>query len=278
MTSIATIAGALPPALAIGPGAELQRPMALAIVGGHDRLDRAHPVRRARGLQPARRRRWSGTPRAGGGARGSWRPCGPRARPEAAVNVSRTRDVLGLTAFVVLCFGVSVLGGRATRVRPRRVVPGAPEALVDAAGLGLRPGLDAAVPADGGGGVDWPGGRAAPASGRSSSCCSWRSTPPGRGSSSRSVASTWRSCASSALWVAILGTDRAFWRVEPGRRAAARAVPRLGGLRRRAQPRDLAPELTSADPDGARHPEGGDGAGARRIRNRDDRSSRCVSS
>jgi hydrophobe/amphiphile efflux-1 (HAE1) family protein len=34
MTSIATIAGALPPAFAIGPGAELQRPMALSIVGG----------------------------------------------------------------------------------------------------------------------------------------------------------------------------------------------------------------------------------------------------
>jgi HAE1 family hydrophobic/amphiphilic exporter-1 len=34
MTSMATIAGALPPALAIGPGAELQRPMALAVVGG----------------------------------------------------------------------------------------------------------------------------------------------------------------------------------------------------------------------------------------------------
>jgi len=34
MTSVATIAGALPPALAIGPGAELQRPMALSIVGG----------------------------------------------------------------------------------------------------------------------------------------------------------------------------------------------------------------------------------------------------
>jgi tryptophan-rich sensory protein len=28
--------------------------------------------------------------------------------------VSRTRDVLGLTAFVVLCFGVSLLGGLAT--------------------------------------------------------------------------------------------------------------------------------------------------------------------
>jgi hydrophobe/amphiphile efflux-1 (HAE1) family protein len=34
MTSIATIAGALPPALALGPGAEVQRPMALALVGG----------------------------------------------------------------------------------------------------------------------------------------------------------------------------------------------------------------------------------------------------
>ncbi len=34
MTSIATIAGALPPALAIGPGAEVQRPMAMALVGG----------------------------------------------------------------------------------------------------------------------------------------------------------------------------------------------------------------------------------------------------
>jgi HAE1 family hydrophobic/amphiphilic exporter-1 len=34
MTSVATIAGALPPALAIGPGAELQRPMAVALVGG----------------------------------------------------------------------------------------------------------------------------------------------------------------------------------------------------------------------------------------------------
>jgi len=29
------------------------------------------------------------------------------------VTVSRTRDVLGLTAFVVLCFGISVLGGMA---------------------------------------------------------------------------------------------------------------------------------------------------------------------
>lgn len=34
MTSVATIAGALPPALAIGPGAEVQRPMALALLGG----------------------------------------------------------------------------------------------------------------------------------------------------------------------------------------------------------------------------------------------------
>jgi HAE1 family hydrophobic/amphiphilic exporter-1 len=34
MTSVATIAGALPAAMALGPGAELQRPMALALVGG----------------------------------------------------------------------------------------------------------------------------------------------------------------------------------------------------------------------------------------------------
>jgi HAE1 family hydrophobic/amphiphilic exporter-1 len=34
MTSLATIAGALPAALALGPGAETQRPMALALVGG----------------------------------------------------------------------------------------------------------------------------------------------------------------------------------------------------------------------------------------------------
>jgi tryptophan-rich sensory protein len=30
------------------------------------------------------------------------------------VSVSRRRDILGLAAFVVLCFGVSLLGGRAT--------------------------------------------------------------------------------------------------------------------------------------------------------------------
>jgi hydrophobe/amphiphile efflux-1 (HAE1) family protein len=34
MTSIATIAGAVPPALAVGPGAETQRPMAVALIGG----------------------------------------------------------------------------------------------------------------------------------------------------------------------------------------------------------------------------------------------------
>jgi hydrophobe/amphiphile efflux-1 (HAE1) family protein len=34
MTSIATIAGALPAAMAIGPGAETQRPMAISLVGG----------------------------------------------------------------------------------------------------------------------------------------------------------------------------------------------------------------------------------------------------
>ena len=168
MTSIATIAGALPPALAIGPGAELQRPMALAIVGGmivstaltlfvvpaaYSLLDdmvewNAARKRRGEGLVAALR--------------------AARARPEAAVTVSRTRDVLGLTAFVVLCFGVSVLGGRATAARARRVVPGAAKAALDAARLGLRPGLDACSTRSSRSPGGWPGGRAAPASGRSS--------------------------------------------------------------------------------------------------------------
>jgi HAE1 family hydrophobic/amphiphilic exporter-1 len=34
MTSLATIAGAIPPAMAIGAGAETQRPMAIALIGG----------------------------------------------------------------------------------------------------------------------------------------------------------------------------------------------------------------------------------------------------
>ena len=34
MTSIATIVGAIPPALAIGPGGESRIPMALAVIGG----------------------------------------------------------------------------------------------------------------------------------------------------------------------------------------------------------------------------------------------------
>ena len=34
MTSIATIAGAVPAAIAFGPGVELRQPMALAVIGG----------------------------------------------------------------------------------------------------------------------------------------------------------------------------------------------------------------------------------------------------
>jgi len=34
MTSFATIAGAIPAAMALGPGAELRQPMAIAIIGG----------------------------------------------------------------------------------------------------------------------------------------------------------------------------------------------------------------------------------------------------
>jgi len=34
MTSVATIAGAIPVALALGPGAESRNPMAIAVIGG----------------------------------------------------------------------------------------------------------------------------------------------------------------------------------------------------------------------------------------------------
>ena len=34
MTSVATVAGAVPEALALGPGAEVIRPMAIAVIGG----------------------------------------------------------------------------------------------------------------------------------------------------------------------------------------------------------------------------------------------------
>jgi HAE1 family hydrophobic/amphiphilic exporter-1 len=34
MTSAATVAGALPAALAFGPGAEVRQPMAVAVIGG----------------------------------------------------------------------------------------------------------------------------------------------------------------------------------------------------------------------------------------------------
>jgi HAE1 family hydrophobic/amphiphilic exporter-1 len=34
MTSFATVAGAIPAAVALGPGAELRQPMAVAIIGG----------------------------------------------------------------------------------------------------------------------------------------------------------------------------------------------------------------------------------------------------
>ena len=103
MTSIATIAGALPPALAIGPGAELQRPMALSIVGRHDRLDRAHPLRRARRLQPARRR--GRVERRSAGARGeglvaALRDGRARAPEAGSRDGLAPRDVLGLAAFV----------------------------------------------------------------------------------------------------------------------------------------------------------------------------------
>ena len=118
MTSIATIAGALPPALALGPGAELQRPMALSIVGGmivstaltlfvvpaaYSLLDDAVEWNAGAGARTPR-----SSPR-----------CAPRVtarRPglsRSSAAVPRSRDALGLVAFLALSFGVLVLGARA---------------------------------------------------------------------------------------------------------------------------------------------------------------------
>ena len=57
MTSIATIAGALPAALALGPGAETAALDGAHPGGRHGRLHAVHAVRGARGLQRHRRRR-----------------------------------------------------------------------------------------------------------------------------------------------------------------------------------------------------------------------------
>ena len=48
MTTAATLAGLAPLALGIGAGAELQRPLAVAVIGGLVARDAGHPRRHAR--------------------------------------------------------------------------------------------------------------------------------------------------------------------------------------------------------------------------------------
>ena len=141
------------------------------------------------------------------------------------MTVSRTRDVLGLTAFVVLCFGVSVLGGRATAVRARRVVPRAAEAARGRRRAGCS-------------------GRCGRCSTRSMAVAGWMAWREGRArfgplvfllQLALNAAWPWLFFAQRrldlalvcivALWVAILGTIVAFWRVSRG--AALLLVPYL---------------------------------------------------
>ena len=190
MTSIATIAGALPPALALGPGAELQRPMALSIVGGmivstaltlfvvpaaYSLLDDAVEWNDAR----ARRR---------GEAARAPRSRTARRAPEAAERpvVSRPRDVLGLAAFVVLCFGVSVARGHAPRCPAlAEWYPALREAGVDAARWVFGPVWTLLYPMVAVAG--WLRLARGPRAVRAAPLprCSSRSTRPGPGSSSR---------------------------------------------------------------------------------------------
>ena len=89
------------------------------------------------------------------------------------MNVSRTRDILGLTAFVALCFGVSVLGGRATVSALAEWYPALRKPPWTPPGWVFGPVWTCCTRSSRSPG-GWPGGRAAPASGRSSSCSSWR--------------------------------------------------------------------------------------------------------
>ena len=155
MTSIATIAGALPPALAIGPGAELQRPMALSIVGGmivstaftlfvvpaaYSLLDDAVEWN-------ARRRR------EGVSLLGALRARRVPAREPAlspprtpAAPVPRSRDALGLAGLPGACRSACSCSAAGP---PRRGVvewyPALRKPRLDAARLGVRPGVGAAL-------------------------------------------------------------------------------------------------------------------------------------
>ena len=142
------------------------------------------------------------------------------------MTVSRTRDVLGLTAFVVLCFGVSVLGGRATALRVRRAgtrrcakpswTP--PRWVFGPVWTLLYPLVAVA------GWLAWREGRARVGP---------LALPAAAGAQRRLAlallratgASTWRSLCVVALVVAILATIVAFWRVSRG--AALLMVPYL---------------------------------------------------
>ena len=160
------------------------------------------------------------------------------------MNVSRTRDVLGLTAFVTLCFGVSVLGGRAAAAGAR---------------VDWYPALDKPSWTPPG----WVFGPVWTLLYPLIAVAGWLAWREGRArigplvyllQLALNAAWPWLFFAERrpdlalvcivALWVAILGTIVAFWRVSRAAALLLRAVPGLDRLRRGAQSRHLAHELT----------------------------------
>ena len=141
------------------------------------------------------------------------------------MTVSRRRDVLGLAAFVVMCFGVSLLGGRATAPALAHWYPGLskpvwtpPSWVFGPVWTLLYPMLAVA------GWLAWREGRARKGTLLYLLQLTLNAAWPWIFFGERRIG--WALVCVGALWLAILGTLVAFWRVSRG--AAILLLPYLG--------------------------------------------------
>jgi tryptophan-rich sensory protein len=141
------------------------------------------------------------------------------------VSVSRRRDVLGLAAFVVMCFGVSLLGGRATLPALAHWYPALakptwtpPEWVFGPVWTLLYPTVAVA------GWLAWREGRSRRGTLLYLLQLTLNAAWPWFFFGERRIG--WALVCVVALWFAILGTIVAFWRVSRG--AAVLMLPYLG--------------------------------------------------